>query len=451
METYHPLAQDFLNFLNASVTPFHAVETSKQLLKSAGFQALSEKDKWNVKPGGKYFYTRNQSTIVAFVVGGKYMPGNGFNVVGAHTDSPNLRLKPNPEATREGFVQFEIEPYGGGLWTTWFDRDLTLAGRVVLEKEKGKFESVLFKIDRPILRIPTLAIHLDRDSGTKLEFNKQTQLFPILATSIAKQLGSEQIADGTMLSKILSNELKCEASAIRDFDICVIDTQPAAFGGLFNEFIFSGRLDNLGMSFCSLKALIEASNNSQYLSSEENVLVLALFDNEEVGSQSAPGAMAPILPELIHRITGSPELYEVAIHRSFFVSADMAHAVHPNYSDKHDPNHKPKIHGGVVIKANVNQRYATVAPTSFILREIARRNNLLVQDFVSRNDSPCGTTIGPIVSGNTGIRCVDIGVAQLSMHSIRETCGVADITHAVNLLRHFYQEFTQLDKNIKID
>jgi len=204
------------------------------------------------------------------------------------------------------------------------------------------------------------------------------------------------------------------------------------------------------MSFCSLKALVNATKKS--LENEENVLVTALFDNEEVGSESAQGAAAPILGELIHRLTGTDEeLYDIAVHKSFFVSADMAHGVHPNYSEKHDPNHKPKLHGGLVVKANANQRYASVAPTAFFIKELARRNDIPVQDFVVRNDSLCGSTIGPIVSAKLGIRTVDVGLPQLSMHSLRETCGVSDVTYGIQLLTAFFEQFTQLDKVVKID
>jgi len=443
-----PHARGFLDFVNNSPTQFHAVATAKKYLVESGFQSISELDKWDVKPTGKYFFTRNQSTIVAFMIGGKYKPGNGFNLVGAHTDSPNLKIKPNHEVKKEGYHQIEIEPYGGGLWTTWFDRDLTVAGRVVVKKE-ATYESHLVCIDRPILRIPTLAIHLDRDSGNKLEFNKQTHLFPIIST--IKSTLEQETPKGTVLTRLLAEGLKCDVEDIRDFELSVCDTQKSVLGGLFNEFIFSPRIDNLMMSFCGLTALIEASQDSKAIAEENNVLGLALFDNEEVGSDSAHGAASPIVSELVRRLTNSTELFEIAIRKSFLVSADMAHAVHPNYSDKHDPNHKPSIHKGVVIKLNANQRYATTSITSLVLKEIANRNNIPIQEFVVRNDSLCGSTIGPIVSSHTGIRTVDIGNPQLSMHSIRETCGIVDVTYAINLLRSYYLQFTALDAQLKVD
>lgn len=200
-----------------------------------------------------------------------------------------------------------------------------------------------------------------------------------------------------------------------------------------------------------MKGLLKSLEDTKTFENEENVLVVALFDNEEVGSESAQGAAAPTVSELIRRVTGSTDLYELAVRRSFFISADMAHGIHPNYSEKHDPNHKPKLHGGVVIKINSNQRYASVAPTAFILRELGRKNSIPIQDFVIRNDSLCGSTIGPIVSANTGIRTVDIGLPQLSMHSLREMCATSDVTHGTNLIQVFFQQFTQLDKLLKID
>jgi len=224
------------------------------------------------------------------------------------------------------------------------------------------------------------------------------------------------------------------------------DIQPATIGGLLNEFIFSGRLDNLLMSYCGLRAVIDASNDSKWLENEKSISVLVLFDNEEVGSRTSHGAASPIVEELIRRLTLSSQSIEVSKRKSFLVSADMAHAVHPNYSEKYDPNHKPKIHGGPVLKYNSNGSYTTNSPSAILLREIAKLASVPVQEFMVRNDSSCGSTIGPIVSSLTGMRAVDIGIPQLSMHSIRETCGVCDVTHTINLMQTFYQQFTNVDE-----
>jgi len=304
------------------------------------------------------------------------------------------------------------------------------------------------RIDRPILRIPTLAVHLDRDSGNKLEFNKQEQLVPILSTAIMRELNKEH-KETNVVVEMVAKELGVDISDVKDFELHLYDTHKSIIGGLYNEFVFSARLDNLCMSFCALQSLLDYSKETEKLSAEKNVVGIALFDHEEVGSDSAQGAGGPIMNELFKRLNG--QFVEQSIRKSFLVSADMAHAVHPNYAGKHEKSHKPQIHRGVVIKTNINQRYATNSETSFILKEIARRNNVPTQDFVVRNDVMCGSTIGPILASSVGIRTVDIGNPQLSMHSIRETCGTSDITHAVKLLTHFFAEFTELDESLTID
>jgi len=309
----------------------------------------------------------------------------------------------------------------------------------------------LIKINRPIMRIPTLAIHLNRDSSDKLEFNKQTHLLPILCTSVqAKLEEKDKNSSQAIIMNLLASELKCKVEDIKDFELSVIDTQASVIGGIHNEFIFSPRIDNLMMSFCSLTALIESCKNDS-LASDKNIRSIVLFDNEEIGSQTAHGAASPMVNELIKRVTNSPELFEIAIRKSFMISADMAHAIHPNYSDKHDGNHKPLMHKGVVLKENANHRYATIATTSLIIRELGTKYNVPIQDFVVRNDSLCGSTIGPIVSGNTGIRTVDVGNPQLSMHSIREMCATSDITYAVTLFKGFFTDFVSLDESLKVD
>ncbi|PRP75491.1 hypothetical protein PROFUN_10669 [Planoprotostelium fungivorum] len=447
-QDYLPLGQKFIDFVNASPTSYHAVDTAKKHLLEAGFTHLKEKDAWDLKPNGKYFFTRNQSTISAFILGGKWTTGNGVLLVGAHTDSPNLQVKPNAHSKNEGYLQLNVSTYGGGLWTTWFDRDLGLAGRVIV-KDGDKYEGRLVRIDRPILRIPTLAVHLDRESSNKLEFNKQDQLIPILSTAIMSELNQEY-NENTVLVELIAKEMGVAAENIKDFEIHLYDTQKSTIGGLFNEFIFSARLDNLCMSFCSLQSLLEYSKNSSAISNEKNVVGITLFDHEECGSDSAQGAGSPMVNELFRRLN-PPHLVEQSVRRSFLISADMAHAVHPNYATKHEKNHKPQMHHGVVIKTNNNQRYATNSETGFLLKEIARRNNIPTQDFVVRNDVMCGSTIGPIIASGVGIRTVDIGNPQLSMHSIRETCGTADLTHAVGLLGKYFEEFTALDETVTID
>ncbi|GMI75723.1 M18 aspartyl aminopeptidase2 [Hibiscus trionum] len=464
------VVSDFIGFLNASPTAFHAVDEAKKRLQKIGYELVIEREDWKLEAGKRYFFTRNHSTIVAFAIGKKYVAGNGFHIVGAHTDSPCLKLKPVSEVKKAGYLEVGVQTYGGGLWHTWFDRDLAVAGRVMIRKEKGgsvSYEHRLVRIEEPIMRIPTLAIHLDRGINDGFKVNTQSHLLPVLATSIKAELNKEVAENGpadkttnnsrhhALLLQMIANKLGCQPDQICDFELQVCDTQPSTVAGAAKEFIFSGRLDNLCMSFCSLKGLIDATSSDSDLENESGVRMVALFDHEEVGSNSAQGAGSPAMLDALSRITNSftsdSKMLTKAIQRSFLVSADMAHALHPNYMDKHEENHQPKLHGGLVIKHNANQRYATNAVTSFIFREIAVKYNLPVQDFVVRNDMPCGSTIGPILASGVGIRTVDVGAPQLSMHSIREMCAIDDVKHSYQHFKAFFQEFSQLDTNITVD
>ncbi|KAI8991446.1 peptidase M18 [Mycotypha africana] len=461
-------AKDFIEFVNKSPSPFHATQEAAEILKANGFKEIKERDSWNdglIQREGKYFFTRNGSAIIAFQVGGKYNPGNGFSIIGTHTDSPCLKLKPVSKKEKTGYLEVGVQLYGGGIWHTWFDRDLSVAGRVLIQQEDGTFKHTLVKIDRPILRIPTLAIHLDRTANENFKFNKETQLAPILATATKAQLSGIEPTEGVeaeanhhpILIHILAEEMSVKPSQIRDFELAVYDTQKSVIGGAFNEFIFSPRLDNLEMSYCAVRSLVEAKG----LENDSNIRVAALFDNEEVGSLTAHGADSNLLPATLQRLANtkvvdaskevSPTAFEEAIHKSILVSADMAHAVNPNYADKHEENHRPEMHKGTVIKINANQRYATTAVTGFVLKELAKKHQIPLQEFVVRNDSSCGSTIGPMLSAKLGLRTVDIGNPQLSMHSIRETGGTDDIKHAIDLFKVFYEEFAELDQKIIVD
>ncbi|KAI9106284.1 peptidase M18 [Phlyctochytrium arcticum] len=468
-------ADEFIKFVNASPSPFHAVETSRQQLLAAGFKEIRERDSWvgKLQPGGKYFFTRNKSSLTAFAVGGKYQSGNGFAVVGAHTDSPCLKLKPHSKKEKLGYQQVGVQTYGGGLWHTWFDRDLGIAGRVMVKDKDGKhIANKLVRIDKPILRIPTLAIHLDRGVNDAFKFNNEVQLTPVLAlTSAAEDAlnAKPQDSDATkvqpnkdqhlpLLLKLLSDELGVTNEQIGDFELCLYDVNPSLIGGAQNEFIFSARLDNLMMSFCSLTALVNSCKNKT-LETDSTIRVVVLFDNEEIGSVSAHGAGSNLLEVSLRRlsaeagpdVSGKDSAYERAMTRSLLVSADMAHAVHPNYSEKHEENHRPHMNKGVVIKHNANQRYATTAVSTALLREVASLKNVPLQEFVVRNDSPCGSTIGPMLSAQLGIRTIDVGNPQLSMHSIREQCGVADVRYAVDLFEGFFEGFAEAEARVTVD
>ncbi|KYQ93739.1 aspartyl aminopeptidase [Tieghemostelium lacteum] len=477
MESFIPLAKDLTTFIDHSPSPYHAVSQFSEMLKANGFIQLSEKQIWDIKPNHKYFFTRNQSCLSAFAVGGKFKAGNGFNIAAAHTDSPNLKVRPVSTVESVGYLQVGCETYGGGLWYTWFDRDLTVAGRVIV-KVGDQFESKLVHIKKPILRVPSLAIHLDRTVTTDgFKPNTQNHLVPMIANKLSQPVSSSTTSatddkksnteditkkHHSILLDLIAKELKCQPSDIQNFDLSVCDTQPAAIGGAYDEFIFSPRLDNLGMSFCAIKGLIDATNNAEALAQEENVIATILFDHEEVGSSSPQGACSPLTVDTINRVNQSflqssdrqrdiTSVVDLSTRNSFLISADMAHAVHPNYSANHDPNHRPAMNKGPVIKYNANLRYATNNATSFVILEICKNNGIPVQEFLVKNDSPCGSTIGPIISGGYGIRTVDLGNPQLSMHSIRETTGTADITHGKNLIQKFFEQFTALDKKLNID
>ncbi|KAI9360031.1 peptidase M18 [Zopfochytrium polystomum] len=465
-------AADFLSFVRASPSPFHAVAETRARLDRAGFLQLSERSPFRLLPSGKYYLTRNQSSIVAFAVGGRYKRGNGFSIVGAHTDSPCLKVKPKSGKEDVGYAKVGVELYGGGLWHTWFDRDLGVAGRVILRKEGGGLEHKLVRLDAPILKIPTLAIHLDRSVSEGFKFNNEVHLTPMIA-SAEKNLneGAEPSAEkpkhSPLLLKKLAKELNVDASAIGDFELCLYDTQPPAIGGAEDEFIFSARLDNLMSSYCAITALIRSVTDAASgpaLADDTNLRVVALFDNEEVGSNTMQGADSNLLESVLRRlalaeIDGANEqdqapvvsAFDQAMTKSLLISADMAHAVHPNYSEKHEANHRPAINKGIVVKQNANQRYATTAVTTAIVREVAKKRSVPLQEFVVRNDSPCGSTIGPMLSSKLGLRTIDVGNPQLSMHSIRETCGTQDVKYAVDLFQSFFEEFPLVEAGLVVD
>ncbi|KAK9824222.1 hypothetical protein WJX72_008629 [[Myrmecia] bisecta] len=463
------MAEDMLKFINYSWTQFHAVEDASRRLAAVGFRKISERQAWELRPGGRYYFTRNLSTLVAFAVGAKYQPGNGFHMLGAHTDSPCLKLKPISKSTKSGYEMVNVEPYGGGLWHTWFDRDLTVAGRVLV-KEGDQLVHKLVKIEKPILRIPMLAIHLQRDLADQgFKPNKQTHLAPLLSMAVKsaaekladKDKSSERVAEEgprhqPLLLRLIAEHLGCSPSAIVDFELNVCDTQPGVIGGAEDEFVFVGRLDNLAMSFCSVRALADTYPDEASLANEAAVKAIALFDHEEVGSASAQGAGGPVMRDTITRVAASLAQGEEgavvrALQQSFLVSADMAHAVHPNYADRHEPQHQPQIHKGLVLKHNVNQRYATNLVSAVLFRECARRRGIPTQEFSVKSDMACGSTIGPILSSGLGCRTVDVGAPQLAMHSIREMCGTQDIQHAYDHFVAFFEDFSALDASLDID
>ncbi|EKM59371.1 uncharacterized protein PHACADRAFT_249819, partial [Phanerochaete carnosa HHB-10118-sp] len=458
-------ASRLISFVNASPTPFHAVRTAVTRLEQAGFRKLREVDGWDddLKPGGKYYFTRNQSALLAFTLPQKWEPGVGVSIIATHVDSPNLRVRPVSKKAKLGYLQVGVETYGGGIWHSWFDRDLSLAGRIVITDKKGGFTSKLVKIDRPLLRIPTLAIHLDRSVNDGFKFNKETELVPIAGLveeqlntekekSADKKSGASSIQDNhhSALLAVLSEELSVTPEEIHDFELHLYDVQPASLAGLNNEFIFASRLDNQFSSFAAVEAIVDHASIESFPTFEGNVNCIALFNHEEIGSVSSSGAASSLIPTLLERLSPTPQSWARSIARSFLVSSDVSHAIHPNYSSKHEENHAPRMNGGVVIKTNEGQRYATDSISSFVVKKLVEKTGGKIQNFEVRNDMPCGSTVGPMLS-KIGIRTVDVGCGILSMHSIREQAGAQDVQSLIDLFSSLFEGFAELDRELTVD
>ena len=385
-----------------------------------------------------------------------------FKIVGCHTDSPVLKLAPVSKLNdRAGFQQLGVQLYGGGLWHTWFDRDLTLAGKIIIQDESGALSTKYWRCRDPILKVPNLAIHLTDRSGV-FEPNKESHTKPVLATCIVDQLfGTSQQSEENVykcedkhfksILNMIAGHLDVKTHNIVDFELNVVDTQPAGLIGLHKEFVSSPRLDNLGSSLVALDALIESPASKD--NAEVNMIML--FDHEEVGSQSAQGADSNMAVEATTRIfeslstakSMSQSDYYRAIRQSFLISADMAHGHHPNYQEKHQPQHAPRVQQGIVLKTNANQRYMTDIVGASVIRKIASQASpapVPMQDFMVKNDSVCGSTIGPMMAAKAGIKTVDIGGPMLGMHSIRETCGVIDLLYYKRLFNSFFLNYTTI-------
>jgi aspartyl aminopeptidase len=403
------MIDDLLAYLRGSPTPFHAVDQARRRLEAHGFRALDEAEPWDQLAPGAYTVTSSGSNLFAFVLP-EPRDRRRFCLVGAHTDSPNLRIKPSAEYTHEGYAQVGVEVYGGALLNSWLDRDLGLAGRVMVRDDKGGIASRLVCIDRPLLRVPQLAIHLDREVNEKgLVLNRQDHLAPVLGLA----------GSGRSLGKLVAEAAGVAADRVLESELMLFDVTPPTLGGAAGELIFSGRLDNLAMCHAAVTAIAQVARPAA-------IPVIALFDHEEVGSASAAGAGSAVLPRILERLVGSREEFHQACARSTCISADMAHAVHPNYAGRHEPRHRPQLNGGPVIKTNTQQRYATTAATAAMFAQLCRAEDVPVQHYAHRTDLPCGSTIGPITSTLLGIATVDVGNPMLSMHSARELGGAKD-------------------------
>ncbi|AJQ96392.1 M18 family aminopeptidase [Gynuella sunshinyii] len=416
--------QELLDFLGKSPTPFHAVQQVTEQLLKAGYVRLDEKQSWQLAPEGKYFTTRNDSSLIAFHTGRHDPTEAGIRMMGAHTDSPALKVKPSPVTINKGYLQLAVEVYGGVLLNPWFDRDLSLAGRVSYKTNDGILKNALIDFRTPIAIIPSLAIHLDRTQNESKKINPQTDLPPILA----QVSNSENFSFESLLKDQINDDALAE---VLDWELFFYDTQLPAEVGLNKEFIASARLDNLLSCFIGLQSFINSDASQPAL--------IVFNDHEEVGSASASGADGPFLKQVLERWIGdSAETFVQTISRSLMISVDNAHGVHPNFASWHEPDHQPILNSGPVIKINANQRYASNSTSQALFRHICQQVNVPVQVFVVRSDLACGSTIGPITATNLGVNTVDVGVATFAMHSIRETAGAKDPLLLLKALQHFF-------------
>lgn len=424
------LVDDLLNFIQCSPTPWHAVDNACRLLTEAGFQPLRETDRWPAKACEAGFVTRDDGSLIAFRSGRRALLDEGMRLAGTHTDSPCLRIRRQPTRQSQGYAQFNVETYGGVLLHPWYDRDLSIAGRVSGVDANGQLLSTLVDFRDPVAFIPSLAIHLDREANKGRNINPQTELSPLtLRLGEGESFDFERIlleqinaGEGTPIARVMS------------WDLLLYDTQPPARIGLRGEFIASARLDNLLSTYVALRALISADG--------EHASMIVCNDHEEVGSVSASGAQGTFLSSVLQRLIaqedGEADAFPRMIQQSLMLSIDNSHGVHPNFADKHDREHRPLLNGGPVVKSNANQRYAGSSASVALFRSLCEQTGVPCQWFANRADLACGSTIGPLTAAELGIPVLDIGVAQFGMHSIRELAGSEDPAHLFTCVTGFF-------------
>jgi len=422
-----------LSFLDASPVNFLAVKNISKELEKNGFRRMNPQEPLGkIEAGEKFFVTKNDSSIYAFQIGKKPLADAGFHMICAHCDSPTFRIKPNAEMLCEGgIVKLNTEVYGGPIMSTWFDRPLTLAGRVIVKGESAMNpQTLLLHIQRPLLQISNLAIHFNRQVNDGVKLSKQKDVLPILG------IINDELEKGNLLMNVITGELNIRKEDVLDFDLYLADATPACTFGVHDEFISSGRLDDLSMCWAGVEAMIACDAN-------DTTQVLAIFDNEETGSQTKQGAGSPFLSYMLQRIalaqSGTEEAYYQAVERAFMISADNAHAWHPNYSEKFDPTNHPKLGGGPVIKFNAAQKYASDAVSAAIFASICDTAGVPCQRFVNHSDVAGGSTLGNILASSIPLKGVDMGNAILAMHSCRETGSVIDHEYCVKAFTKFYQ------------
>ncbi|MCK9621688.1 MAG: M18 family aminopeptidase [Methylobacter sp.] len=426
--------QNLLDFIDASPSPWHVVKTIEALLatQTPAWQRLDETAKWTLQPGGRYYVVRDDSSIILFIVGQKPLAETGFKIIGAHTDSPGLRIKPNAASSADGLMRLGVEIYGGPILATFTDRDLSLAGRIAYKNDQDQITGMLVKFDQPLLRLPNLAIHMNRtvnEEGLKLQ--KQTELPLILSASAEEQLPQ------AYFSALLHQQTGIAATRILSWDLAVYDTQKGVFWGAESEFYANSQLDNLASCHAALQALLDNADLRP-----DSTRVCALFDHEEIGSQSNKGADGSFLPDVLGRIALATatdgEDYARALAKSFMISSDMAHAYQPNFPNAYDPGHKVIVNKGPVIKINANHNYSSESVSAAMFVDWCEQAGVPYQKYSHRCDMPCGSTIGPITSAKLGIRSIDVGNPMWAMHSIRESAGVLDHDYMIRVMKRFF-------------
>ena len=423
--------QHLLDFIDASPSPWHVIKSVEAQLASFNFKKLDETLSWSLESGGRYYVVRDESSVIIFVLGQKPLVETGFKMIGAHTDSPGLRIKPNAATGVDGLLRLGVEIYGGPILATFTDRDLSLAGRVNYKDTNNNIVSALINFDRPLLRLPNLAIHMNRmvnEEGLKL--HKQNEL-PLILSALAQECLPQ-----TYFSELLQEQSACETERILSWDLAVYDTQKGAFWGAENEFYADSQLDNLASCHAALQGLLDDT-----VLENEATLVCAFFDHEEIGSESNKGADGSFLGDVLKRISlvteNNKEDFTRALAKSFMVSADMAHAYQPNFPLAYDPDHKVFVNKGPVIKVNANQRYSTESVSQAMFVDWCEQAGVPYQKYSHRSDLACGSTIGPITSARLGIRSVDVGNPVWAMHSIRESAGVLDHGYMIKVMKKF--------------
>jgi len=429
---YIDTTNDLIGYINTSPTAYHATAESIRRLEEMGFRRFDESSAWGIAPGSRFYVTRNDTSVIGVIVGTEPVETAGFRIAGGHTDFPGLRLKPNGVYTKNGYIQLGVEVYGGPLVQTWLDRDLGLAGRLVVSNDDGSYEIVPFVVKKPVCRIPNLAPHIVPERKDSISYNKQDHLPPVIALGEDRELGSESI------KKMIAEAAGVDPAKITGHIVEIIDLQDGTIGGVNDEFVFTRSIDNLAACHALIEGMKDASDETPF------TRIIALFDNEEVGSRTMQGADSRFLDNTMERIAMSGdkprELFFRSIANSLIISVDGAHAINPNYPEAHEPRHHVKLNGGPVVKVNSNERYTTNIEAHEHLRRCAKEREVPLQTFVARTDVGTGSTIGPMTAARLGMRSIDVGSPMVSMHSIREMGGTEDQLHMINLLAEHFSE-----------